>query len=152
MTIKSILTIFLFCPFGQLLFAQDATSEFYPKANGTVGNRTNVSALSFRTQNVTTPFFEALHTRFSTLKTDGEFLQFSGYNKDWSKSKVIIRISSSIDIDPDSSKTNTVFIFVETTNKYDLLKPTRTSYQKIATYFLGLFNKTIKNRKSDNFN
>lgn len=101
---------------------------------------------------MTTAFFDALHKRFSTLKSDDEFLQFSGYNKNWSKSKIIIRISSSIDINLDSSKTNTVFIFVETTNKYDLLKPTRTSYKKIVKYFFVLFNKTIKNGKLEDFN
>ena len=152
MTIKRIPTLFLFCIFGQLLFAQDSTSEFYPQANGTIGNRTHVNALSFRTQNVTTPFFDTLHLRFSTLKNDGEFLQFSGHNRNWSKSKIIIRISSSIDINFDSSKTNTVFIFVETINKYDLLKPQRTSYKKIVKYFLTFFNKTIKDGKLDNFN
>ncbi|WP_460552898.1 hypothetical protein [Ferruginibacter profundus] len=151
MTIKRILTLFLFCILGQLLFAQDSTSKFYPEANGTIGNRTHVNALSFRTQNVTTPFFDALHKRFSTPKSDGEFLQFNGHNKNWSKNKIIIRTSSSIDINLDRSKTNTIFIFVETTNKYDLLKPTRTSYKKIVKYFWVLFNKTIKNGKSDNF-
>ena len=152
MTIKRIPTLFLFCILGQLLFAQDSTSEFYPKANGTIGNRTHVNALSFRTQNVTTPFFDTLHKRFSTLKNDGEFLQFSGHNRNWSKSKIIVRSSSSIDINLDSSKTNTVFIFVETINKYDLLKPQRTSYKKIEKYFLTLFNKTIKNGNLDDFN
>ena len=151
MTKKYILVLFLFFILGRPLFAQDTTSEFYPKANGTIGNRAHVNAVSFRTQNVTAPFFKVLHKRFTTLKKDGEFLQFSGYNKNWSKSKIIIRISSSVDINLDNSKTNTVFIFVETTNKYDLLTPQRRSYKKIMKYFLALFNKTIKNGKLDKF-
>lgn len=149
---KIILILFLSCIFGQILLAQDSTSKFYPEANGTIGNRTHVNAVCFRTQNLTEPFFEALSKRFLTVKNDGEFLQYSGHNKNWSKSKIIIRVSSSIDIDLDSSKTNTVFIFVETINKYDLLKPQRSSYKKVAEYFLALFNQTIKDGKSDDFN
>ena len=152
MTKKYSLIFFLFLIFGQSLFAQDSTSKFYPEANGTIGNRIHINAVSFRTQNVTTPFYKALRKRFLTLKNDGEFLQFSGYQKSWSKRKIIIRISSSIDIDLDSSKTNTVFIFVETTNKYDLLKPQRSSYKRIVKYFLTIYNRTIKNGKLDSFN
>ena len=143
--------LFLFCYFTNSAGAQHTASEFFGEANGTIGRRDKVNAIGFRTQNVTAPFFAALKKRFGNPRQGERFLIYSGYNKYWSKNKVIIRIGPSIDTGLDGSKTNTLFIFVETKNKNDLLKPNTASYKKIKKYFLSLFNKTIKNGKPDSF-
>jgi hypothetical protein len=148
---KIIFVLLLSCIGWQKIMAQDSTSTFYPEANGTIGKRTHVNAVSFSTQNTTAPFLEVLRKKFRVLKNDGEFLRFSGYNKNWSKDKLIIRVSSLVQINLDKSKTNAVFIFVETVNGYDLLQPQRSSCKKIIQYFSGLFTETIKNGKPDDF-
>lgn len=152
MTLKIILPCFLICLFGQNNFAQGSNSEFYSEANGTIGDRIKVNAVGFRTKNSIVPFYEMVQKRFGVPKSDGQFFLYGGYNKKWTKSKILLRVSSSIEIGLDSSKSNTIFIFAETKNKIDLLKPGTSSYKKIKAYFLFLFNKIIKNGEPDNFN
>ncbi len=146
------LTLFILAILSSVsLFAQLQKSEFYPEANGTIGKRTKVNALSFRTPNTTNAFYKSLNKRFGKPTIDGYFLLYSGYNKDWSKSKIIIRVRKSTDANLDGSKTNTVFIYVETKNAVDLLQPHSPSYKQIKKYFLTLFRTKVKNQKLDDF-
>src|SRR4029079_17748986 len=85
------------------LYAQVQKSEFYPEATGTIGARTKVNALGFRTSNTTDIFYKTLSKRFGKPKNDGYFLLYTCYNKNWSKGQIIIRIEKSIDINLDSS-------------------------------------------------
>lgn len=132
-------------------FSQDSTSKFYPEANGTVGSRKNINALSFMTQNETAPFFEAVKKEFGTPIREDRFLRYDTRNKDWGEGKIVLRISEFIQIDLDQTKSKSVFIFVETMDQQDLLKPNTKSYEKIKQYFLNLFNETIRNGSPETF-
>ena len=134
------------------LIAQEQKSTFYSEADGTIGNRTHVNAVSFGTTNTTTVFYKTLRKRFGKPRNDGYFQVYTAYNRNWSKSKIVIRIQPSIDKNLDGSMTNTVFIYVETIKKIDLLRPQSSSRNKIVNYFRRMFKSTIEYQPADKFN
>jgi len=150
--LRLILLVYCFFAITEGLRCQSGKSSFYPEGYGMLYKRKNVNFVSINTENKIEPFMKELNRQFGSPIVAGEYTIYKYTNRRLSDKKIIVRISQAMQIDLDKKKSNTLFIYVETQDHLDLLKPKTSSSKELKAYFNNLFLKEVVNAPLDNFN
>ena len=150
--LRSFLVIFFFFHFTEISLCQSGKSTFSPDGYGMLYKRKNVNFVAINTENKIEPFMKELNRQFGSPIVVGEYTIYKYTNRRLSDKKIIVRISQAMQIDLDKKKSNTLFIYVETQDHLDLLKPKTSSSKELKAYFNNLFLKEVVNAPLDNFN
>ena len=143
--------IFLSFVLSEVCLGQSGKSTFYPDGYGMLYKRENVNFVSINTENKVEPLFKELNRQFGSPIIAGEYTIYKYINRRLSSRKIVVRISQAIQTDLNNRKSNTLFIFVDTQNHLDLLRPQKLSSKELKTYFNKLFLKEVVNAPLDTF-